>query len=43
MEEDILMLIEKYLNFLRLLLFVFRLDKDFFYKFLELDLEELDK
>ncbi|OOM07397.1 hypothetical protein [Clostridium saccharobutylicum] len=42
-EEDILMLIEKYLNFLRSPSFVFRLDTDSFHKFLESDLEELDK
>lgn len=42
-EEDILVLVEKYLNFLKSPSFVFRLDKDSFHKFLESDLEELDK
>lgn len=42
-QEDINPLIEKYLNFVESPSFVFRLDKDTFHKFLESDLEELDK
>lgn len=42
-QKDINPLIEKYLNFLKSPSFVFRLDKDTFHKFLQSDLQELDK
>ena len=42
-EEDIPELVEKYLNFLYSASFIFRLEKDTFYKFLQSDLDELDK
>lgn len=42
-EEDIQDLVEKYLNFLYSASFVFRLEKDTFHKFLQSDLEELNK
>ncbi len=41
--EDILQVTEKYLKFLNSPLFIFRLEKDTFHKFLQSDLEELDK
>lgn len=42
-EEEIQDLVEKYLNFLYSASFVFRLEKDTFHKFLQSDLEELNK
>lgn len=41
-EEDIPGLVEKYLNFLYSASFIFRLEKDTFHKFLQLDLVELN-
>ena len=42
-DYDIMHIIEKYLNFLKSPSFVFRLDKETFHKFLQSDLDELDK
>ena len=42
-DEDIMELTEKYLEFLNSPLFIFRLEKETFHKFLQSDLEELDK
>ncbi|WP_160687814.1 hypothetical protein [Clostridium sp. C2-6-12] len=42
-EEDIPELVEKYLTFLHSASFVFRLEKDTFHKFLQSDLDELNK
>ncbi|MFT8349835.1 hypothetical protein [Clostridium saccharoperbutylacetonicum] len=42
-EEEIFPLTEKYLNFLNSNLFAYRLEKETFHKFLQSDLEELDK
>lgn len=42
-EEDIPGMAEKYLNFLYSASFVFRLEKDTFHKFLQSDLDELNK
>jgi hypothetical protein len=43
LDDDIMDVTEKYLKFLNSPSFVFRLDKETFYKFLQSDLEELDK
>lgn len=43
LDDDIIDITEKYLKFLNSPSFVFRLDKETFHKFLESDLEELDK
>lgn len=42
-DEDIMKVTEKYLEFLNSPSFVFRLEKETFHRFLESDLEELDK
>ena len=42
-DEDIIKLTEKYLEFLNSPSFIFRLEKETFHKFLQSDLEELDK
>lgn len=42
-DEEIMELTEKYLKFLNSPLFSFRLEKETFHKFLQSDLEELDK
>lgn len=42
-DEDIIKLTEKYLEFLNSQLFIFKLEKETFHKFLESDMEELDK
>ncbi len=42
-DENIMELTEKYLEFLNSPSFIFRLEKETFHKFLESDLEELDK
>lgn len=42
-DEKIMELTEKYLNYLNSPLFLFKLEKETFHKFLESDLEELDK
>ena len=42
-DDDIMDVTEKYLKFLKSPSFVFRLDKETFHKFLQSDLEELDK
>ena len=42
-DEDIMELTEKYLEFLNSPSFIFRLEKETFHKFLQSDLEELDK
>ncbi|OOM80415.1 hypothetical protein [Clostridium sp. BL-8] len=42
-DEEIMELTEKYLNYLNSPLFLFKLEKETFHKFLESDLEELDK
>ena len=42
-DEDIMEITEKYLEFLNSPSFIFRLEKETFHKFLQSDLEELDK
>ena len=42
-DEDIMEITEKYLEFLNSPSFVFRLEKETFHKFLQSDLDELDK
>lgn len=42
-DEEIMAVTEKYLEFLKSPSFIFRLEKETFHKFLESDLEELDK
>lgn len=42
-EEEVMELTEKFLNYLNSSVFSYRLEKDTFHKFLESDLEELDK
>ncbi|EHI98836.1 hypothetical protein CDLVIII_2174 [Clostridium sp. DL-VIII] len=42
-DEEIMELTEKYLNYLNSPLFLFKLEKETFHKFLESDIEELDK
>lgn len=42
-DEEIMELTEKYLNYLNSPVFLFKLEKETFHKFLESDLEELDK
>lgn len=42
-DEDIMQITEKYLNFLNSSTFIFRLEDETFHKFLESNLEELDK
>lgn len=42
-EEELMEVTEKYLNFLNSSVFSYRLEKDTFHKFLEADLEELDR
>lgn len=42
-EEELMEVTEKYMNFLNSSLFSYRLEKDTFHKFLESDIEELDK
>lgn len=42
-DEEIMEITEKYIEFLNSPLFVFRLEKETFHKFLESDMEELDK
>lgn len=42
-DEDIMKITEKYLEFLNSSSFIFRLEKETFHKFLQSDLEELDK
>jgi hypothetical protein len=42
-EEEIMEVTEKYLKFLNSPLFLYRLEKETFHKFLQSDLEELDK